>query len=255
MLGLAGALDFGPAVLTACRSVASENRGASDCSFTPFTLLSSRKPARTTPWGPWPTAVPCTIASSTGCALHWCQVGAALWELRSWCCCTFLCLKPWIASRLGSRCKARPQRQSSGHPPLTCRASSPVRRCPRHPWKTVFLLYLVGVDANTLRIGSALWPISLLGGSSTASGVQLYAHGFHEGRPVFSTGPVPTTSHEEDLCEVMPLGRPGNHLLAPSRRPRRQVAMFLGRSGGEPDLEPCPIIFSVDERLHICRCW
>ena len=81
-------------------------------------------------------------------------------------------------------------------------------------------------------------------------GVQLMAHGFHEGRPVFSTGTIPPAQSEADLCEVVPLGRSCNLLLPPSSRPRRQVAVFLGRPVTEPPLLPCPITMLADERLH-----
>ena len=119
-------------------------------------------------------------------------------------------------------------------------------------WGTVqtLLLYLSCVDAQALHLSQSLCAASLSVLTSRVRGVQLYAHGFHEGRPVFSTGPVPTTEYETDMCEVIPLGRPGNIFLAPSRRPRRQVALFLGRSGGEADLEPCPIVFLADKRMH-----
>ena len=117
-------------------------------------------------------------------------------------------------------------------------------------WKIGLLLYLCCVDASALHVGSA---IGLQLASCTVDivhGVQLMAHGFHEGRPVFSTGTIPPAQSEADLCEVVPLGRSCNLLLSPSSRPRRQVAVFLGRPATEPPLLPCPITMLADERLH-----
>ena len=96
------------------------------------------------------------------------------------------------------------------------------------------------------RLGLGLVPQTL----PVVGGVQLQAHGFHEGRPVFSTGPIPQAQAEHDLCEVVPLGRSCNLLLSPSPRPRRQLAVFFGRPASEPPLLPCPITMLADERLH-----
>ena len=125
------------------------------------------------------------------------------------------------------------------------------RRC-RAPsrWKVGLLLYLCCADASALHLASVLGGHLLTSIPSSVQGVQLIAHGFHEGRPVFSTGTIPPAHSESDLCEVVPLGRSCNLLLPPSSRPRRQVAVFLGRLAGEPPLVPCPITMLVDERMH-----
>ena len=117
-------------------------------------------------------------------------------------------------------------------------------------WKTGLLLYLCCVDASALHVGSAMGEQLLLSTVGVVQGVQLMAHGFHEGRPVFSTGTIPPAQSEADLCEVVPLGRSCNLLLPPSSRSRRQVAVFLGRPLAEPPLLPCPITMLADERLH-----
>ena len=202
------------------------------------------------PWGPWPVVPVCQAICSALVALCSCAIPIILRGKSILCRLLLLCCRLWPFVGSGPVRRPHGSSRSRGHGRSARRLDG--HACGRlcHPWKTVLLLYLVGVDARTLHVGCSLWHVGVFGGLRAASSFQLYAHGFHEGRPVFSTGPVPTTSREEDLCEVLPLGRPGNHLLTPSRRPRRQVAMFLGRSGGEPDLEPCPIIFSVDERLH-----
>ena len=127
-----------------------------------------------------------------------------------------------------------------------------LRRCcaSRRRWQTGFLLYLCCVDASALHLASALGGSALAVSAGLVQGVQLIAHGFHEGRPVFSTGTIPSAQGEADLCEVVPLGRSCNLLLPPCARPRRQVSVFLGRPAAEPPLLPCPITMLVDERLH-----
>ena len=125
-----------------------------------------------------------------------------------------------------------------------------LHRDPPSSWKTGLILYLCCVDASALHVGSVLGQHLVLNIAGVAQGVQLIAHGFHEGRPVFSTGTIPPAQSETDLCEVVPLGRSCNLLLPPSSRPRRQVAVFLGRPSTEPPLLPCPITMLADERLH-----
>ena len=119
-----------------------------------------------------------------------------------------------------------------------------------HSRKAILLLYLCCIDAHALSmlsgLGHSLVPMMFPG----TAGVQLMAHGFHEGRPVFSTGSIPPAQAEHDLCEVVPLGRSCNLLLSPSSRPRRQLAVFFGRPAAEPPLLPCPITMLADERLH-----
>ena len=172
---------------------------------------------------------------------------------------------PWAFSllqpRLYDRCfqptigRLRALRSSAKSRPLPSpswpRRSS--RRLGKHSpsrWKVCFLLYLCSVDASALRIGLALGGQLTLTAIHLTRGVQLIAHGFHEGRPVFSTGTIPAAHSEADLSEVVPLGRSCNLLLPPSTRPRRQVAVFLGRPGEEPPLVPCPLTMLADERLH-----
>ena len=123
-----------------------------------------------------------------------------------------------------------------------------VQRSSPRPRQTLLLLYLCCVDAHALHALSGLGHVLLT--LPAANGVQLMAHGFHEGRPVFSTGSIPQTQAERDLCEVVPLGRSCNLLLSPSSRPRRQLAVFFGRPSSEPPLLPCPITMLADERLH-----
>ena len=117
-------------------------------------------------------------------------------------------------------------------------------------WRALFLLYLCCVDAHALSVATAVGSGLVSLTIPAAEGVQLMAHGFHEGRPVFSTGPIPVAQVEADLCEVVPLGRSCNLLLSPSSRPRRQLAVFLGRPASEPPLIPCPITMLADEHLH-----
>ncbi|CAE7521208.1 unnamed protein product [Symbiodinium sp. CCMP2592] len=112
---------------------------------------------------------------------------------------------------------------------------------------TLLLLYLSVADGVTLHLGAAVvssWGLR----SSTA--VQLHAHGFHEGLPVLSTGPVLPTPTAEEMCEVYPVGRTGNLLLPRTDRSRRHLAAFVGTPPGAPILEPCPVPFLVDEWLH-----
>ncbi|CAE7212948.1 unnamed protein product [Symbiodinium sp. CCMP2592] len=116
-----------------------------------------------------------------------------------------------------------------------------------HHWMTLLLLYLSVADGVTLHLGAAVvssWGLR----SSTA--VQLHAHGFHEGLPVLSTGPVLPTPTAEEMCEVYPVGRTGNLLLPRTDRSRRHLAAFVGTPPGAPILEPCPVPFLVDEWLH-----
>ena len=62
--------------------------------------------------------------------------------------------------------------------------------CPS-PMKTGFLLYLCCVDATALHVGSVIGFQVASSALRGVQGVQLMAHGFHEGRPVFSTGTIP----------------------------------------------------------------
>ena len=132
----------------------------------------------------------------------------------------------------------RVQQHARGHRPIS------------HSRRAFFLLYLCCIDAHALNalsgFGHGLVSLTL----PVVKGVQLMAHGFHEGRPVFSTGSIPPAQAEYDLCEVVPLGRSCNLLLSPSPRPRRQLAVFFGRPASEPPLLPCPITMLADERLH-----
>ena len=130
------------------------------------------------------------------------------------------------------------------------RARPSLRHDPPSSWKTGLILYLCCVDASALHVGAVLGKHLLFSTAGVVKGVQLMAHGFHEGRPVFSTGTIPPAQSEADLCEVVPLGRSCNLLLPPSSRSRRQVAVFLGRPLTEPPLLPCPITMLADERLH-----
>ena len=149
--------------------------------------------------------------------------------------------KPDRSRNLSSgRCYGRP----------LSRSGSRVRTPSPSPWKAGLLLYLCCVDASALHIVSTVGGLLMTSPVMLVQGVQLMAHGFHEGRPVFSTGSIPPAGSEADLCEVMPLGRSCNLLLPPSSRPRRQLAVFLGRPASEPPLLPCPIRMLADERLH-----
>ena len=58
-----------------------------------------------------------------------------------------------------------------------------------HPSRTFLMLYLCCIDAHALNVLSGLGHGLLA--LPAADGVQLMAHGFHEGRPVFSTGSIP----------------------------------------------------------------
>ena len=252
LLGIAGVVDIGIPLAIILFHACRRHRSRVPPSGSRPWISSGRIPdvIRQVPWGLWPITSACVIRvwvrlQGNSTTVHGTHKFDATWYSGAPLPCSV-----WLSAVF------RAMRGRFGTPPVKRRSLGSGRtghrsaNQPRSTWKAIFVIYLVGVDAGTLHVGSALWHSCLLKSAHIASSVQLYAHGFHEGRPVFSTGPVPTTSQEEDLCEVLPLGRPGNHLLTPSRRPRRQLAMFLGRSGGEADLEPCPIIFSVDERLH-----
>ena len=149
--------------------------------------------------------------------------------------------------QLGQTCMPSRGRCSGRHPGRPC---SHLRKPPPSPWKVGLLLYLCCVDASALHVLSAMSGHFLSSTVGVVRGVQLMAHGFHEGRPVFSAGTIPPAQSEADLCEVVPLGRSCNLLLPPSSRPRRQVAVFLGRPATDPPLLPCPITMLADERLH-----
>ena len=156
---------------------------------------------------------------------------------------SLLCRLPQLGQTripLRGRCSGRSPGRSGSH----------LRKPPPSPWKVGLLLYLCCVDASALHVLSAVSVHFLSNTVGVVRGVQLMAHGFHEGRPVFSTGTIPPAQSEADLCEVVPLGRSCNLLLPPSSRPRRQVAVFLGRPATDPPLLPCPITMLADERLH-----
>ncbi|CAE7195868.1 unnamed protein product [Symbiodinium sp. CCMP2592] len=122
-----------------------------------------------------------------------------------------------------------------------CRSSGPRLKV------TILLLYLSVADGATLHLGAAVvssWCLRF------PTAVQLHAHGFHEGLPVLSTGPVLPTPTAEEMCEVYPVGRTGNLLLPRTDRSRRHIAVFVGTPPGAPILEPCPVPFLVDEWLH-----
>ena len=235
LLCIASALDFGIPYAT---YIFHESGLPAWCSV-PFLSHPLPPPAVVSPapWGLGPIIPGYSSIRLALLALH-ARYAEALTQVQSilrWlflmCCRFWPSVGPRPTRRAGGRASPRARFRSA------CCCGSLTSGRLHHPWKAILLLYLVGVDANTLHVGCSLWQAGILGGFSAVSGVQLYAHGFHEGRPVFSTGPVPTTSREEDLCEVLPLGRPGNHLLTPSRRPGGYVPRPI-RGGTRPGALP-----------------
>ncbi|CAE7403395.1 unnamed protein product [Symbiodinium sp. CCMP2592] len=111
----------------------------------------------------------------------------------------------------------------------------------------LLLLYFSVADGATLNLGAAVVSSCFM---HSPEAVQLHAHGFHEGLPVLSTGPVLPTPTVEEMCEVYPVGRTGNLLLPRTDRNRRHLSVFVGTPPGAPILEPCPIPLLVDEWLH-----
>ncbi|CAE7504742.1 unnamed protein product [Symbiodinium sp. CCMP2592] len=125
---------------------------------------------------------------------------------------------------------------------------------PRYTALTFFLLYLSLVDGASLRTATQLGSLGLALCRPVAS-VQLHVHGFHENRPVISTGPVLPTPSVEVMCHVYPVGRAGNSMLSRSDRHRRSLAVFVGQPPGSPVLEPCPLLFMADEWMHGPLLW
>ena len=92
-------------------------------------------------------------------------------------------------------------------PPSQLGKRQPHSRGPRpttHSRKALFLLYLCCVDAHALSVfsgfGHSLVSLLLPG----VEGVQLMAHGFHEGRPVFSTGSIPQRRQNMTYARLFP---------------------------------------------------
>ncbi|CAE7740616.1 unnamed protein product [Symbiodinium sp. CCMP2592] len=145
----------------------------------------------------------------------------------------------WSCTRNGTPCRR------VGSSRCKSRSGARVSGC-RRLGTALFLGYLSVVDGSTLHLGVLLAASC----SRFPEAVQLHAHGFHEGRPVLSTGPVLPTPSVDAMCEVYPVGRTGNLLLPRTDRNRRHLAVFVGTPPGAPVLEPCPVPFLVDEWLH-----